>query len=129
MTVKDRIKTYCKAENITVSAFEKAIGASNGYVNNISRSIGLDYLNALIEKYSNLNIEWLLTGKGDMLRSSAPINPAVPTSPTPQFSELISTITQQAEEIGRLKARIAELERRRGDNAPDAQSGNVAHAG
>jgi hypothetical protein len=51
------------------------------------------------------------------------------TLATPQFSELISTITQQAEEIGRLKARIAELERRRGDNAPDAQSGNVAHAG
>jgi hypothetical protein len=30
----------------------------------------------------------------------------------PAFDSLIATITQQAEEIGRLKAQIAELERR-----------------
>lgn len=57
------------------------------------------------------------------------INNQVFVGTSPQFDALISKITQQAEEIGRLKARIAELERRRGDNAPDAQSGNVAHAG
>ena len=68
MTVRDRIKTFCKAENIAVSTFEKSIGASNGYVNNISRSIGIDYLNTLIEKYSKLNLEWLLTGKGTMYK-------------------------------------------------------------
>lgn len=68
MTVRDRIKAFCKAENIAVSTFEKSIGASNGYVNNISRSIGIDYLNTLVEKYSKLNLEWLLTGKGDMYK-------------------------------------------------------------
>ena len=68
MTVRDRIKAFCKAENIAVSTFEKSIGASNGYVNNISRSIGIDYLNTLVEKYSKLNLEWLLTGKGTMYR-------------------------------------------------------------
>ena len=66
MTVKDRIKAFCKTEGITVSAFEKSIGVSNGYVNAISRSIGIDNLNTIVEKYSNLNIEWLLTGRGDM---------------------------------------------------------------
>lgn len=69
MTVRDRIKAFCKAENIAVSTFEKSIGASNGYVNNISRSIGIDYLNTLVEKYSKLNLEWLLTGKGTMYRN------------------------------------------------------------
>jgi len=59
MTVKDRIKAYCKAEKMTVSAFEEAIGASNGYVNAISKSIGLDKLNTIVEKFSNLDIEWL----------------------------------------------------------------------
>ena len=68
MTVKDRIKAFCKAEGIAVSAFEKSIGVSNGYVNAISRSIGIDYLNTIIEKYSILNIEWLLTGRGEMLK-------------------------------------------------------------
>lgn len=72
MTVKDRIKAFCKAEGIAVSAFEKNIGVSNGYVNAISRSIGIDYLNTIIEKYSMLNIEWLLTGRGEMLKQDVP---------------------------------------------------------
>jgi len=70
MTVKDRIKAYCKAEKMTVSAFEEAIGASNGYVNAISKSIGLDKLNTIVEKFSNLDIEWLLTGRGEMLKTN-----------------------------------------------------------
>ena len=70
MTVKDRIKAYCKAEKMTVSAFEDSIGASNGYVNAISKSIGIDKLNTIVEKFSNLNIEWLLTGRGEMLKTN-----------------------------------------------------------
>lgn len=69
MTVKDRIKIYCKEQNTTISAFEESIGVSNGYVNSISKSIGIDKIDAIIEKYSNINIEWLLTGKGNMLKS------------------------------------------------------------
>ena len=66
MTVKERIKAFCRTEGIAVSAFEESIGVSNGYVNAISKSIGIDRLNIIIEKYSNLNIEWLLTGRGEM---------------------------------------------------------------
>lgn len=69
MTVKERIKKFCKAEQMPISTFEESIGASNGYVNAISKSIGIDRLNTIIEKYSNLNIEWLLTGRGEMLKS------------------------------------------------------------
>ena len=70
MSVKERIKEFCRAEGLTVTAFESSIGASNGYVNAISKSIGLDRLNTIIEKYSMLNIEWLLTGKGEMLKTN-----------------------------------------------------------
>ncbi len=69
MSVKKRIKDFCKAEGITISAFEYNIGVSNGYVNAISKSLGIDKLNTILEKYSNLNIEWLLTGKGEMLKT------------------------------------------------------------
>ena len=64
MTVKNRIKAFCKEEGIPVSAFEESIGVSNGYVNAISKSIGLDKINSIVETYSNLNIEWLLTKRG-----------------------------------------------------------------
>lgn len=79
MTVKERIKTFCKAENITVSAFEESIGVSNGYVNAISKSIGIDRLNIIVEKYSNLNIEWVLTGKGEMLKTKCSSNDTTPS--------------------------------------------------
>lgn len=71
MGVKDRVKAYCKAQNTTVTAFETSIGVSNGYVNSISKSIGIDKVATILEKYPNLNLEWLLTGIGSMLKSNS----------------------------------------------------------
>ncbi len=136
MTVKDRIKTFCKAQKVAVSAFEESIGVSNGYVNAISRSIGIDRLNAIIENYSNLNIEWLLTGRGEMLKSSSGVS--IPAADEPLtltgtsseiLGELLNRITEQAEEIGRLKARIREHEREKGKSASDAQISGIANVG
>lgn len=62
--VKGRVKDFCKILNITIVQFEKSINVSNGYVNSISRNIGIDKLALIVEKYPNLNIEWLLLGKG-----------------------------------------------------------------
>ncbi|MBI9064822.1 MAG: hypothetical protein JEZ14_22745 [Marinilabiliaceae bacterium] len=68
MNVKERLKRFVKTIGLSVSAFEKSIGASNGYVNSIAKSIGIDKLEKIIEIYSNMNIEWLLTGNGSMLK-------------------------------------------------------------
>lgn len=76
--VKDRIKAFCKSQNITVISFEESIGVSNGYVNAISKSVGIDKINAIVEKFSNLNIEWLLTGNGSMLKSDQPDSNYIP---------------------------------------------------
>lgn len=70
MGVKENIKKFAKHQGISISDFEKSISVSNGYVNSISKSIGVDKLNTIIEIYSNLNIEWLLTGKGKMIIDS-----------------------------------------------------------
>ncbi len=144
MTVKNRIKTFCKEEGIPVSAFEESIGVSNGYVNAISKSIGLDKINSIVETYSNLNIEWLLTGRGDMLKTkrttgntflprnefdeckstnlSTEKQTNAPQNDNVIIPQLISTIQDQAEEIGRLKARVEQLERELEDanTPPDA---------
>ncbi|MDO4728422.1 MAG: S24 family peptidase [Bacteroidota bacterium] len=69
MNVKDRLKSFIDYEGLTISAFEKKINASNGYVNSISKSIGLDKIENVVEFFPKLNLEWLLTGRGSMLKS------------------------------------------------------------
>ncbi len=68
MSLNKRTKTFVKSQQITIKAFEESINASNGYINNITRSISLEKIDLIVEKYPILNIEWLLTGKGDMLK-------------------------------------------------------------
>ncbi len=74
MSVKERVKIFAKSQNITIIAFEKSIKASNGYVNSISKSIGLDKIELILENFPNLNIEWLLTGKGEMLKTKGNVH-------------------------------------------------------
>lgn len=68
MSVKDRLKEFVRSMNLTIRDFEISINASNGYVNSISKGIGADKLEMILEKYPNLNTEWLLTGVGNPLK-------------------------------------------------------------
>lgn len=74
MSLNKRTKTFVKSQQITMRAFEESINASNGYINNVTRSIGLEKIDLIVEKYPILNIEWLLTGKGDMLKPLSAIH-------------------------------------------------------
>lgn len=68
-TVKERIISFLKKKKLSQSAFEKSTGLSNGYVNNISKGIGAEKLQRIIEVYPELSQVWLLTGEGEMLRT------------------------------------------------------------
>ena len=68
-TVKERIISFLKGKKLSQSAFEKSTGLSNGYVNNISKGIGAEKLQRIIEVYPELSQAWLLTGEGEMLRT------------------------------------------------------------
>ncbi len=68
-SVKQRLILFIKNKNISQSKFEKAVGLSNGFVNNISKGIGADKLQKILCVYPDLNQNWLLTGEGEMLLS------------------------------------------------------------
>lgn len=69
-TVKDRLVAFLKYKKLSQAKFEKAIGASNGFVNNIRQSIQPDKLEKIAQLYPELNISWLLIGGlgGKMLK-------------------------------------------------------------
>lgn len=69
MNVKSRLKKFVESQKITVTDFEKSIGVSNGYVNSISKNIGIDKICMLLENYPNVNLEWLFTGNGEMFKN------------------------------------------------------------
>ena len=70
MGVRERLKAYLKHNNISQSAFAEAIGASAGYVNAIAKSIGPDKIPIIKSIFTDLNIDWLLTGEGSMLKNT-----------------------------------------------------------
>lgn len=73
MSVKERLKIFVKSKDISISAFENSISASNGYVNSMRKAISNDKLQVILEQYPDLNPEWLLTGSGNMLRNETSI--------------------------------------------------------
>lgn len=107
---------------------------------NVKSAPGGDMLVKILTAYPELSAEWLMRGEGSMLRGQNNfissdlvetdpqkgknyIPPTTPLEIHPKdkakdeklsasaLTELVGTIREQAEEIGRLKARIEELER------------------
>ncbi|EFV02970.1 helix-turn-helix transcriptional regulator [Segatella salivae] len=70
--ILERIKEYIDCKGITVAAFERSIGMSNASFGKSLKNrgaIGSDKIENILSVYTDLSSEWLLTGKGDMLKS------------------------------------------------------------
>jgi hypothetical protein len=66
----DRLNRYLESKKITAYAFEKACGVANGYFGKQSKgkgSVGSDILEKISMQYPDLNLIWLITGKGKMI--------------------------------------------------------------
>lgn len=94
-----------------------------------AKKSGKDMAAESIEKilcaYPELSADWLLTGRGNMTKEA---EDKPPMSDTGTVMQLVDTIRQQAQEIGQLKERIAQLENSGGQNVSDADSETVARA-
>ncbi len=70
----DRIGQFIESQGISVRAFELRIGASNGLIRKAianNTDIQSKWLTAIVDNYPQISSLWLLTGKGEMLRSDA----------------------------------------------------------
>lgn len=70
MNAKERLLEYLKYKNIGQTRFEELVGISNGYINNSKGSIGAKILSRISEKCDDLNINWIVSGDGDMLNDA-----------------------------------------------------------
>lgn len=67
-TIKYRLAEFLKHLGIGQAKFAQIVGVSKGFANNVGDSIRTDNLNKIAEHYPELNITWLLTGEGEMLK-------------------------------------------------------------
>lgn len=67
MNVNSRILEFVSAKGLSVAEFERLCGLSNGYVRKVKDSLGKRGLADILRKFPDLNPDWLLTGKGEML--------------------------------------------------------------
>lgn len=66
MSVKERIDKYLVSKGISNNAFEVSIGASKSYWKN-TKNISAEILTKIIRVYSDLSVEWVLFGEGEMI--------------------------------------------------------------
>lgn len=69
LTVGERLDLFIQSLGLGRYQFEMKCGLSQGYVNNIRNSPHPDKLKRIANVYPELNIEWLMIGRGEMLHS------------------------------------------------------------
>ena len=89
------------------------------------KDMAAESIEKILYAYPELSADWLLTGRGSMTNEA---EDKPPMSDTGTVMQLVDTIRQQAQEIGQLKERIAQLESSGGQSASDADSETVARA-
>ena len=66
-TVKQRLIDYLAFKRVSKAEFGRAIGVSSSYVTSMRNSISPDKIKSIALNYPDLNIQWLLTGDGEMM--------------------------------------------------------------
>ena len=67
----DRLMQFIQQAGLSARQFDISIGASNGYTLRMKKnraSIGSDVIENILKIYPQLNVVWLLTGEGSMLK-------------------------------------------------------------
>jgi len=70
-SISDRIRQIIDYKGVSVNKFSDLIGASNSYFNKVLKnntSVGSDRIEKILREIPEINPEWLLTGRGNMLK-------------------------------------------------------------
>jgi len=87
-TVKERLKSYLKKNNIKAVDFCNTIGVSSGFISGMRESIQPDKLKSIAINYPSIDIAWLMTG----------ISSSVNSEPNSSLIDEIESLKQKLEE-------------------------------
>ena len=94
--VKQRLLEFIKYLGIKKNAFEQTVGMSNGFVNNTNDRITKRSLDSIQSAYPQLNIDWLINGRGEMINEE---NTQKVYLDAPKFSPEISALLNRVDRL------------------------------
>jgi hypothetical protein len=69
MNTKERLRQFVKYKGMGRNRFEELVGISSGYISAGSPSVGSEIIEKIVRVYPDLDIEWLVTGNGKMIKN------------------------------------------------------------
>jgi hypothetical protein len=110
-TTKERIIQFIDFKGISITNFLKETGIKRGFLDTdkLKSSVSDIFLTMIIETYLELNLEWLITGKGEMLRENTLQSDDVNQKPNELIEAKNQIIELLKQENQRLKDEVAEL--------------------
>lgn len=105
--MKDRLKQLIDYYSISANFFSQKIGVSEGTIRKIltkNTTIRSDTLEKISQNFAEINMDWLLTGRGEMLREKSQEGACITNSSN--ISRLIDilqdTLVEKDKQIDRL---------------------------
>ena len=107
-TTKERILQYLEIKEVSLKTFFNETGIKRGFLDSdkLKSSVSDVFITIIIAKYSDINLDWLLTGKGEMLKQNQ-LNEIGIKVPAP--NENIELVALQKETIAILKREVEDL--------------------
>lgn len=102
-TIRERILYFSENQNFTKRAFCKKIGVNHTYLsgNNLKSSVDVEILSNIIYNFPYLNINWIITGNGEIMRNND----------NSQENELLRENRELRKEIDFLRKKIENMEK------------------
>lgn len=116
MKIIDRIFLYIDKQGLAVSRVERDLGIGNntlGKARERGKGIGAEIVAKFVEVYPDINLNWLITGEGSMLKQDnaqpAAVNSDLPPGPCRQCELRERLLAAQEEIIAELREHLNDL--------------------
>lgn len=112
-----RLLQFINAENLSQSQFADMIGVARASISHIlagRNKPGYDFIESLMTHFPNLNIDWLVTGRGRMYKNSGSLfdndtDGTVPSSPAPEPVTVFDTVKKVPEGPAKTDSRVSRI--------------------
>lgn len=92
--MRERIKQFICHSGLSIADFEKNCGLANGTIAKVGNNTRRSTLDRISSAYPDLNINWLLTGEGEMLKSQTRVINSNNTNSTINESSTIAKLIE-----------------------------------